>query len=166
MTNLNGLYIAEMPLDSFMKTAREYLAPFDWAANIPEEYFGKVCQFMQSRVKRFVDVETWSYFFLDMPVYDEAAIAKYFKDANFREALRRLPEAIQNVASFTAAEIEAAIGCVTDTLDIPHGKLNQTVRAAVTGTNIGAGIYETIELIGRDKTLARLEEAIHRFAQN
>jgi glutamyl/glutaminyl-tRNA synthetase len=40
-----------------------------------------------------------------------------------------------------------------------HGKLNQPLRAAITGTGIGAGIYETAEILGREKTLARMATA-------
>ena len=43
---------------------------------------------------------------------------------------------------------------------LAHGKLNQPLRAAVTGTGIGAGIYETVELLGKEKTLRRLAFAV------
>lgn len=165
MENLNGLYIAAMLLDEFKPLAVQYVSKYDWAASVDftGELFGKVCAFMQSRVKRFVDVATWSYFFLDMPVYDEAACLKYFKDENHRQALRNLPAALEGVADFTAENVESAIKSVTDPLGIQHGKLNQAVRAAVTGTNIGAGIFETLELIGKERTLKRLAHAIQTY---
>ncbi|NMA19648.1 MAG: hypothetical protein GX927_03625 [Lentisphaerae bacterium] len=46
---------------------------------------------------------------------------------------------------------------MTDAVGLAQGKLNQPIRAAVTGIGIGAGIYETLELLGREKTLKRLE---------
>ena len=112
---------------------------------------------MQSRVKRFVDVDAWSYFFLETPNYDEAVCAKYLKDPLHLEALKRLPAALQGVGDFTSCNIEAAIQAVTDELEIQHGKLNQAIRVTVTGTNVGAGIFETLELIGKERVIKRLE---------
>ncbi|HPY89934.1 MAG TPA: hypothetical protein PLT23_04345, partial [Lentisphaeria bacterium] len=40
---------------------------------------------------------------------------------------------------------------------VAPGKLNQPLRAAVTGSGIGAGIFETLEVIGKERTLARLK---------
>ena len=43
-----------------------------------------------------------------------------------------------------------------------QGKLNQPLRAAVTGVGIGAGIYETLELLGKDLSMARLDAFFKR----
>ena len=45
------------------------------------------------------------------------------------------------------------------------GKLNQPVRVAVTGTTVGAGIYETMELLGKDRVQRRLAHALGIIAQ-
>ena len=60
---------------------------------------------------------------------------------------------------FTAAAVEAIIHGVTAACGLQQGKLNQPLRVAVTGSTIGAGIYETIELLGKERTLKRLEYA-------
>jgi glutamyl/glutaminyl-tRNA synthetase len=52
--------------------------------------------------------------------------------------------------------VEAVCGEV----ELAHGKLNQPLRAAITGTGIGAGIYETAELIGRERVLRRLAKCL------
>jgi glutamyl-tRNA synthetase len=71
--------------------------------------------------------------------------------------LRALPKALAALPDWTAAAIEGAVEAAAEQAGIPHGKLNQPLRAAVTGTNIGAGVFETLELIGRERTLKRLE---------
>ena len=163
MTNLNGAYIAEMPLPDFCAVCRPYISALPWGSGIQDDYWQKVCAFMQSRVKRFVDVEQWEYFFVEIPTYDDKLCAKQFKDETVQKALRQLPDALHKLDTFTAAGIEQAIHSVTEAAGLAQGKLNQPIRAAVTGIGIGAGIYETLELLGLEKTLKRLEYVVGNF---
>ena len=71
-----------------------------------------------------------------------------------REAIAtRPPVLIVDVA----AALEGVIAAAAVAAGLAPGKLNQPLRAAVTGTGIGAGIFETIEIIGKARTLARLQ---------
>ncbi len=161
MTNLNGQYIAAMPFDAFLKDALEEANKLPWGgAKLDQKLFSEVAKFMQSRVKRFVDIAQWEYFFVDEPSYDEEVCEKLLKDENHRKALASLPDKLAALADFTAASVEKIVEETASQFEIPHGKLNQPLRAAVTGTNIGAGIFETIELIGKDRTIARLRKKV------
>ncbi len=163
MTNLNGQYIAALPLPEFIEACRPFIQACDWGLDLPEELYRQVCAFMQSRTKRLVDVAQWEYFFVEFPTYDEKVCQKQFKDAKARAALRLLPDYLAKTPSFEATAIEQAILAATEAVGLPPGKLNQPVRAAVTGTGIGAGIYETMELLGRDKVARRLEAFLPRL---
>jgi len=164
LTNLNGLYIAEMPLDKFIELARIYSKDESWIKDQSDEMFKTVCAFMQSRVKTMTDVSLWKYFFVEIPDYDENVCKKQFKKPEICDALNKLLPILQKTVPFNAADIEKAIAHVSEQNEIPHGKLNQPLRAAVTGTNIGAGIYETMELLGKKCCCQRLEFA-KRFFQ-
>ncbi|HOG51005.1 MAG TPA: glutamate--tRNA ligase, partial [Lentisphaeria bacterium] len=72
-------------------------------------------------------------------------------------ALRSLPAKLASVEPFTAAALEEVIAAAAAVAGVAPGKLNQPLRAAVTGSGIGAGIFETIEVIGKERTLARLQ---------
>ncbi|MBO7533908.1 MAG: hypothetical protein J6T46_07955, partial [Victivallales bacterium] len=161
MTNLNGQYLAEMEIGKFTEMCKSYLAVYDWGQNIDPEYLTKVCTLMQSRLKKFADVEQWKYFFVETPDYDEKNLAKQFKDDSVKAALKELEGALAG-CDFTAAAIEAAIHATTERLGMGQGKLNQPLRAAVTGVGIGAGIYETLELLGKDLSMARLDAFFKR----
>ena len=113
---------------------------------------------MQSRVKRLVDVSQWEYFFAELPAWDQKVCDKLLRNPDAVAALSELPGALRALPDFTAAAVEEAVARVAEAHGIPHGKLNQPLRAAITGTNIGAGIFETAELIGRDRCVARLEK--------
>ncbi len=156
LTNLNGQYIAELPAADFADRCRERLLAFDWGRGVDERLFLAVCQLMQSRLKVFADVAQWRYFFVDIPEYDTKLCAKQCRDAAVVAALRSLPEKLAATGSFTASVLEGVIAEAAEAAGVLPGKLNQPLRAAVTGTGIGAGIYETLEVIGRERTLARL----------
>ena len=163
LTNLNGLYIAEMPEDDFYNEAAQWVASFEWGKNVDAALLHKVCTLMHSRVKVFADIAQWSYFFLDLPIYDEKACAKQFKDEATLTALAALPAALENIADWNVANLEAAVNALAENSGLGHGKLNQPLRVATTGTAIGAGIFETLEIIGRDKTLNRLNHALNHI---
>ena len=161
MTNLNGQYIAAMPFAEFLEAARAEAAKLPWGGeDLDEALFRRVAAFMQSRVKRLVDIAQWEYFFVDEPRRDAAVCGKLLKDGAHRQALANLVRPLAQLPQFTAAAIEDAVAAVAGQSGIPHGKLNQPLRAAVTGTNVGAGIFETMELVGRERVCRRIEEAL------
>ncbi|MBR4220645.1 MAG: hypothetical protein IKR81_05785, partial [Victivallales bacterium] len=160
LTNLNGLYIAEMPEDEFRKTALEWIATFEWGKSIDEVLAAKVCALMHSRTKVFADIAQWEYFFNDIPAYDEKACAKQLKDPAAIAALKSLLEQFKALATFDAATLEPIVAAATEAAGLGHGKLNQPLRVAVTGSAIGAGIFETLEILGKEKAVKRLEYAL------
>lgn len=163
LTNLNGQYIAEIPAADFLAICREWLKRYPWATAVSESRLQAVCTLMQSRVKRFADLEQWAYFFVDIPDYDEKVCAKHLKDPTARAALEATLQLFAELPDFTAANIEGAIQAACDKVGLAQGKLNQPLRVAITGSGIGAGIYETAELLGRERSLARLKIALEKF---
>ena len=162
-TNLNGRYIAEMSEDEFYTTAKEWLEGFEWGKNADAELAAKVCRLMHSRTKVFADIAQWSYFFNDIPEYDQKAWDKQFKDANAVTALKELYEPLSKLDAFDAPSIEQVVAAAAERNGLGHGKLNQPLRVAVTGTAIGAEIYETLAILGREKSLRRLAHAIAKL---
>ena len=162
LTDLNGQYIAEIPPAEFAAVAREWAGRQPWGANMDEALFAKACALMQIRTKTFADIAGWGYLFVDLPEYDVKVCQKLLADKPVRDALTFLiPDlAAMPVEGFTAAAMEALIHGCTAACGVQQGKLNQPLRIAVTGTTIGAGIYETLELLGRDRSLARLQHAL------
>ncbi|OGV74389.1 MAG: hypothetical protein A3K18_16095 [Lentisphaerae bacterium RIFOXYA12_64_32] len=161
LTNLNGQYLAEMAPDAFVALCREHAAALPWYAGADPAYFDRVARLMQSRTKVFSQVSEWDCLFVDIPAYDEKAAAKFLKDESVRQTLARVAEALKT-CTFDVAGIEAAIHAVTQAARIEQGHFNQPIRVAVTGRAVGAGLYETLELLGRDRTLRRLEHALSR----
>ena len=157
LTALNGQYIADLEPSAFqgMALAEARKAPWgEEAAQSP--LFPRVAAFLQSRVKRMVDVQQWGYFFQELPEWEPKTCEKLLKAPEAIQALEELAGRWESLPAFDAASIEASVEECAAAHGIPHGKLNQPLRAAITGTGVGAGIFETAELIGRERCLKRL----------
>jgi glutamyl-tRNA synthetase len=68
-------------------------------------------------------------------------------------------DALSLVEPFEAEPIEAALRGVAERLDLKPRQAFQPIRVAVTGSKISPGLFESLELLGREKALARIEAA-------
>ena len=162
LMNMNGLYIAEMPAEKFESAVWDFAARWPWRAQADRTLFGKVAKLMQSRTKTYMDAQGWSYFFTEEIEYDPKGFAKFLKDAAVKDALKTLAERFGGMNAASAGEIETAIRETEAKFNIAQGKLNQPLRVALTGTTVGAGVYETAEIFGPASCVRRIERALAR----
>jgi glutamyl-tRNA synthetase len=92
---------------------------------------------------------------------DEKAWAKVMKDGA-AENLARAREVLAGVEPFDQEGVERALTALVDELGVKPGKLYQPIRVAITGTTVSPGIFESVALLGRDETLARIDQALAR----
>ncbi|OVE76192.1 hypothetical protein BVX97_02030 [bacterium E08(2017)] len=161
LTAMNGEYIAELPADVFLEKAKVYVAACDWAEglDLESEFFVKVCELMQSRAKTFTAVSDWRYFFDDELIYDEKAKRKVLGKDGVKAAIECLAGKIDDM-DFTLEGIETVLREVETESGLAENKFNQIARVAITGMPVGAGIYETMELLGKESVARRLQETI------
>jgi glutamyl-tRNA synthetase len=69
-------------------------------------------------------------------------------------------EALADLEPFTAESIETALRDVLERLGLKPRQGFQPIRVAVTGSKVSPGLFESIELLGRETTLARLSAAV------
>ncbi len=160
LTHMNGLYLAELPVEAFAEGARRHLMTLPWGQALDETLFIKVCRLLQSRTPLYTQSESWKYFFVDPIEYDEKAVQKTLKKEGVKAALVAVRDNLTG-SDFSEAAIQQAIRKAEATLAIGEGKLNQPLRIAITGVTTGAGIYETMAVLGRDRSMARLEHTIN-----
>ena len=159
LRNLNGRYMAELPGAEFLECAREALSALPWGRGLDDVRLRAVARLMQSRTKTLADVAAWRHFFTELPEYDRQACRRFLAAVPVREALGHLCERLQQ-NPFTEEALEAVVAAAAAAAEVRAGSLNQPLRVAVTGTTVGAGIYETLAVLGREQTLARLRAAL------
>lgn len=159
LTHLNAQYIAEQPADEFTASARGFLDRTEWSTGIDGEYFRGVCRLLQSRTQTYASVADWKYFFADQISYDEKAVKKNLAKDGVKKSLLLLRERLAGI-EFDEKAIEQVIHGVETEHGIGEGRLNQPLRVAVTGVSVGAGMYETLTVLGKKRALERLDHAI------
>ena len=121
---------------------------------------------VQERMQRLDEVRDYAApFFSDGVEIDEEQCAKVLRKAGSLAAVRRAIDVVDGV-EWTVEAIEAALRGLADDLDMGFGKVAQPVRVAVTGTTVSPPLFETIELLGREESVARLEAAVPVFEQH
>lgn len=162
LTHMNGLYLAELPVEVFAEGVRRHLAKLDWAQSLDETLFMKVCRLLQSRTPLYTQSETWKYLFVDPIEYDEKAFQKTLKKEGVMLALETVRNNLDE-CDFSESSIEKAIRQAETILGLGEGKLNQPLRLAVTGVPTGAGIYETMAVLGKERSMTRLETTLRKL---
>lgn len=102
------------------------------------------------------------FLFLDEPVEDEASWQKAMKegsDALLRTARRKLAD-----CDWTADAVKAAVVAAGEEHGLKLGKAQAPVRVAVTGRTVGLPLFESLEILGRERTLARVDAALAKLA--
>jgi glutamyl-tRNA synthetase len=101
-------------------------------------------------------------FFFDGPADDPAARERVLEAPGGREALGAVRTALADVPEpWTPENVEDALGPVAERLGVKRKQIFQPLRVAVTGTTVSPGIFETVALLGRDETLARVDHALN-----
>ena len=101
-----------------------------------------------------------SYFFVDRFEYDPKAVKKWWKKDTVLEILGGLRDVMLPLKSFSLEEVESAIWRYTDSKGVKRVQAMQPLRIALTGVSFGPGLFEIIDLLGRDKVMQRLDRAI------
>ena len=72
--------------------------------------------------------------------------------------------ALRETEPFEPAELEAALGRILAEHDAKPGKLYQPIRVAITGTSVSPGIFETLAVLGKERSIERIERAVQRLS--
>ena len=99
------------------------------------------------------------YFYREFECYDEKAAKKAFVEGS-DTVLATLSEAFSNVSTWEASLLHTLIKEVAEKLELGLGKVAQPLRIAVCGTGVSPSIDTTLAILGKEKTLSRLQRAI------
>ncbi|MEV4439602.1 glutamate--tRNA ligase [Streptomyces sp. NPDC049577] len=102
------------------------------------------------------------FLFLDEPAEDEASWQKAMKEGS--DALLRTARAKLAEAEWNADAIKAAVVAAGEEHGLKLGKAQAPVRVAVTGRTVGLPLFESLEILGRERTLARIDAALAKLA--
>jgi glutamyl-tRNA synthetase len=157
----NGEYIRALPPGAFTEAVLPWVTAAGWAG-FDLAVFAELAPLAQTRVSVLAEItEMVDFAFLDEPPYDEASWQKAMKDpaadilADAEKAYRDAP--------WAAGELKARLEEVGAAYGLKLGKAQAPVRVAVTGRTVGLPLFESLAILGRDTTLARIAAARARL---
>jgi glutamyl-tRNA synthetase len=151
LTHLNGVYLRALPPGEYADALLAYLRErdYDWA----EDLVRRAAPLVQEKIATFGEFPSFAGF-LFQPVEPDRALLD-----GSAPLLEQAREALEGVHPFEAEPIEAALRELAERLGLKPRQAFQPIRAAVTGSNVSPGLFESIEVLGREETLARLRSA-------
>ncbi|GAA2626726.1 glutamate--tRNA ligase [Paractinoplanes durhamensis] len=162
----NGDYIRALAPDEFAACCAPWLQgtdtipapPWDPAA-FDLRVFSEVAPLAQTRIAVLSEIVDYvDFLFLDEPVRDEASWAKAMK-GDAAEILDATTAAFEALEDWSAEPLKATLEGVGLARELKLGKTQAPVRVAVTGRSVGLPLFESIEVLGRERTLRRLRAA-------
>jgi glutamyl/glutaminyl-tRNA synthetase len=153
LRHLNGRWIRELGIDELTRRLEDYSgrSGLRGAVEISAEKIQTLAEF-------------WPLvgFVFDGPQDDEAAFDRVICSDGGRDSLKAAREALARAEPFTVQNVEAALREVVEDRGAKPAKVFQPVRVAIAGTTVSPGIFESVALLGREETLARIDRALER----
>ncbi len=159
---MNGQYFKNTPVEQLHSQVRGFFekSGIDMT-KISAEWLTALVRLYHERFKTFQDlVNQTGFFFVSAIEYDMAAVEKFLKKEGLANLLKEVHAAISQLDAFDTKHLEDALRALTTRIGVGFSKLAQPLRVSITGRSVSAGIFETMELLGKEKTLQRLEYAM------
>ncbi|MEN6347868.1 MAG: glutamate--tRNA ligase [Syntrophomonas sp.] len=157
---MNGHYLAEAGINRIVALLENEAGKRGWLKDDNRDYFVKVVALLQSRLKILPDFfDNSGYFFEDVAGYDEKGLKKYFGRENSREILMEVLQIIDQCRDFQAASLEDEFRRRAEVLKLKAADLIHPARLAVSGRTSTPGIFEVMELLGREICRSRTTRA-------
>jgi glutamyl-tRNA synthetase len=146
---MNGIYLRAMDTDSYAHALVLYLGEqgYDWDA----ELVRRAAPLVQEKIARLSEFPDFAGFLFRDVEPDPALLDG--------RVLQEAETALAAVEPFTSEAIEDALRALSEQLGLKPREAFQPIRVAVTGSKVSPGLFESIELLGRDATLERIRRA-------
>ncbi|MEN6493766.1 MAG: glutamate--tRNA ligase [Thermoguttaceae bacterium] len=160
-------HMQRMPVDQKVPMVMPYLEQAKLIASPTPEVTAKVAAIVQAagdRIKTAGDILDYTDFFLadaQLP-YEDKAVAKAFGKPNAAAILAKFKERLAATDAFDPASLEALLHAFVEAEGIKIGEIIHPVRVAVTGKMVGFGLFDTLAILGKQQSLARIERALER----
>ncbi len=143
--------------------------------DVTDEYrawLQQVMALLKERLRTLMQLKEYhSYWFTEDVSFDEKAISKWLSKESTADVLEKLRPRLAELEPWTVEAIEQAVRGTAAGLELSAAKVIHPLRAATTGTTIGPSLFHLVHLLGKDRTLKRVDRAIQliregRFARS
>jgi glutamyl-tRNA synthetase len=159
---MNGHYIRNMALPELTERVRRFLIERELPGSSDPRLEAAVAaaQEKMSTLSEFWDLVGFAFGPIE---FDERAWRRVMTKDGAPEALARVRDALWALETFDLQGIEVALRRVVEELAVKPGAVFQPVRVAISGKAVSAGVFESVALLGKEETLARIDAALGRL---
>lgn len=148
---LNGIYIRGLDKDDFVNVAKEYIS-----GPVNEELVEKIAPLVKERITKLSEIDDLVSFFWEEPQVGR----ELFEGNDTSRYIAGALHGLSSVSTWTIREISKVLEREVNEKGFKKGDFYMSLRLAITGSRITPPISESIEILGQDKVLHRLEEAM------
>lgn len=164
LDDLQGEYVRMLGVDELANMILPRLQAAGYVSESPNDsdmdYLRRVTALIQDRLVLLKDApDLVSYFYTDDFSYEEKGAAKHLAKDTAPALLNAIVDKLASVQNWNTESIEAAIRGVADERGIGAGQVIHPARMAITGRTWGPGLFELIEVVGKQRCIARLKTA-------
>lgn len=161
---LNGEYARELSDSEFYDLGVTKLRSSGVKLDdFPEKYVHDALQTCKGKINTFDELPAYcGFYFTDDLDYNLEGVAKHFSTEN-KPRLEAVRDALSALKKFDVAEIEATLKSTAAKLGVKVGAIVHPTRLAATGSNVGPSLYHLLEVLGKEKVIARIDRALSTF---
>jgi len=161
---MNGEYVRAMPAEELLE--RLLAEPYTTHVDEPAEKLLAITRLVQERMKKLAEFDELTGFFFEREPYPAEDLIPRKQDAAFvRKALDATQPVLAGVEDWSAEALEAALRGLAEGNEWKRGALYMVLRVAVTCRKVSTPLFETMEVLGRQECMERVQEACKRAAE-
>jgi glutamyl-tRNA synthetase len=160
LDHFNGLHIRKLAQDDLARRVEPYFQAAGY--QIQDEVLPQIAPIIQERIVTLDDAPTMAGFFFREEVQPEPGelVGKKMSAAESAAAARRSYEVLAALPEISVETAEAPMRALAEELGLKAGQLFGILRVAVTGQRVSPPLFESMEIIGKEKVLERIQQAI------
>ena len=158
-----GKHLKELPVDDVISWLSKYSSYY----NKPNSnYLRDIVRLIKDRAKTSYEVINFAQYFFEDPIkFDESALKKRWKinSLSILSEFQAILDVIED--NFTASNLEYQLRDFAKTKGISIGEVIHPIRIAITGEGVSPGIFEILEIMGKEKVCKRLKTSLEKLSK-
>lgn len=155
LRHMNGQHLRALSVDELTERLEQYTGRSGLRGAV---------EISREKIQTLADFWPLAGFLLDGPADDPKAFAKVIEADGGRERLARARDVLATTEPFTVTAIEASLHALVEQLEVKPGQIFQPIRVAIAGTTVSPGIFESVALLGKQRTLELIDAALEKAA--
>jgi len=159
---LNGVHLRELPTETLARELREFCSESVTSSPRFEAAVGVV----QEKMRLLSDFERLgSYLLSDLEDFEDSAVEKLRGEEKFHSILDSCSSFIDTIEDFRRDNLHESIRAHAESIEIKPRRVFQVLRISISGKTVTAGLFESLEVLGKAESLARLQFAKKLISQ-